>query len=146
MPKIIVYSATFVMSLLILHNFAIYWSANNPSGGYAEGFKYAFLGGFGNTVYAETAVIAGLLGIIRGFIGMRAGPTAGAIGRLVGLLTLVTSVIAIFANSVLAYLKFQSTGAGLNVYVSMLGSPIFELLIVVTLIIGFFVKSGSKPR
>lgn len=145
MSKIIVYTATFLISLLILNNFAIYWSASNPSGGYIEGLKYALLGGFGNTIYAGIAAIAALLGIIRGFIGMRAGFTAGAIGRVVGIITLVTSVIAIFANSVLVYLKFQSSGAGTNVYVSMLGSPIFEVVIIATLVIGFFLKSGSKP-
>lgn len=145
MPLIIVYTVTFVSSLLIFNNFGIYWSSSNPSGGYIEGLKYALLGGFGNTIHAEIAAIAALLGIIRGFICMRAGVTAGVIGRLVGILSLVSSVIAIFANSVLVYLKFQSSGAGTNIYVSMLGSPIFEVGIIATLVIGFFMKSGPKP-
>ena len=144
MPKIIAYGITFIFSLIILNNFASYWSSANPSGNYAEGLKYAVLGGFGNTIYAEAAAIAAILGMLRGFLSMKSGSAVGAAGRLVGVLTLLASVIAIFANGVLAYLKIQPSDTGANIYVDILGSPVFEVAIIATLIIGFFIKSSSK--
>ena len=140
--KLVLYLVTIVASFVILNFFAIYWSD-----GYTEGLLYAFLGGFGNTIPALIALVAGIIGILRVYVSSIGGFFAFLSGKIVGTVLGLLTLVAVFANGVLIYLKFQQTaGSAKNIYVEILGHPIFEIVIVAALIIALFLRNKKVMK
>ena len=120
-------------SLIILNFFSLYWN-----GGYFEGIMYALLGGFGNTVPALIALVASIIGILRSYINNNS-VISFISGKFLSILLFILTLFAIFTNGVLVYLKFQN-----DLYVNILGSAIFEIIIVTSFAFLFFVRKRKK--
>lgn len=120
-------------SLIILNFFSLYWN-----GGYFEGIMYALLGGFGNTVPALIALVASVIGILRSYINNNS-VISFISGKFLSILLFILTLFAIFTNGVLVYLKFQN-----DLYVNILGSAIFEIIIVTSFAFLFFVRKSKK--
>lgn len=137
------YPVAGVISLLILHSYAssdLALLANE--GSYSSALKQAFLGGFGNTVGALAALICSILGILRNIFSSSSGIGAFVSGKLIGSVNLLVTLVAIFWNGVVGYLKIFSEGG--QVYINLLGTSIFEVAICIVLILAFFLKPKKK--
>lgn len=120
-------------SIIILNFFALYWN-----GGYFEGIIYALLGGFGNTIPALIAIVSSVIGILRSYINNNS-VLSFISGKFLSILLFILTLLAIFTNGVLVYLKFQN-----DLYVNILGSAIFEIIIVTSFAFLFFVRKRKK--
>lgn len=141
--NIFLYPIAGVVSLLILHTFASNELTLLASeGSYASALKLAFLGGAGNTIGALAALICSLLGIVRNLFSSSSGIGAVISGKLVGIVNSLMTLIALFWNGVIIYLKlFADNG---QAYVYLLGTSAFEIIICVVLILAFFLKPRKE--
>ena len=75
------------------------------------------------------------------FVVSRRGLGALLSGKLIGLLNLLITLVAIFGNGVVGYLKLiGGNERSREVYTSLLGTGFFEVVICVGLILAFFLK------
>ena len=139
--KAIFYSVALLASAALLVNFATYWN-----GGLGEGLGYALVGGYGNTVPALIAIVASLIGLLKTFLTGKSGALAFLSGKLAGMVLAIAIVLGVFANAIVAYLKLQDTDGLPNVYVSILGSPVFEVVIVVCLVLPMFFRAKRQSE
>ena len=136
--NMLTYPIVAVVALMILHSYASSDMVQLATqGSYFSGLVQAFMGGYGNTIAALAALICSILGIIRNLLSAKGGFGALLSGRMIGLVNTLITVIAVFGNGVLAYLKFSDGG---GIYTNLLGTSIFEIVICAGLILAFFLK------
>jgi hypothetical protein len=134
----VIYPIVAVMALMILHSYASSDLVQlTTQGSYFSGLVQAFMGGYGNTISALAALICSILGILRNLLSAKGGFGAILSGKIIGLVNTIITVIAVFGNGVLAYLKFSDGG---EIYINLLGTSIFEIVICAGLILAFFLK------
>ena len=140
--NIFLYPIAGLVSLLIMYTFTNSDIALTASGGsYVTAIKLAFMGGFGNTIGALAALICSFLGIVRNVFSSNSGFGAFISGKLIGTVNSVVTLFAVFLNGVLVYLKLSENG---QIYITLLGTPIFEITICVVLTLAFFLKPKKK--
>lgn len=123
----------------VLFNFATYWS-----GGIVQGFTYALLGGFGNTIPALLVVVTAAIGLFRDILNSSESIGVFFAKKFLFLVYSMGIVFSVFANGTLIYLKLEKTANPENIYIQILGSPILEILMIVTIIVPMFIGK-SKP-
>ena len=112
----VIYPIVAVMALMILHSYASSGIVQlTTQGSYFSGLVQAFMGGYGNTIPALAALICSILGILRNLLSAKGGFGAILSGKIIGLVNTIITVIAVFGNGVLAYLKFSDGGGIINI-------------------------------
>ena len=87
---------------------------------------------------ALIALVASIIGILRSYINNNS-VISFISGKFLSILLFILTLLAIFTNGVLVYLKFQN-----DLYVNILGSAIFEIIIVTSFAFLFFVRKSKK--
>ena len=137
------YPIVALAALLVLHSYAssgLVQLATEAS--YFSGLLQAFMGGYGNTIFALVALICSVLGIIRNVLFVKGGLGGLLSGKLVGLVNSLFTLTAVFGNGVIAYLKLSEED---GVYTNLLGTSFFEIVICAGLILAFFLKPKKAP-
>jgi hypothetical protein len=136
MLKYVCYFGTIVLCLLMLNTYAMSNIGQDAAGGsYLTALNHAFLGGYGNTMFALSALIVGIIGLGRTAIGSVTGGAAWVTGKLVGIIVFILTAFAVFGNSVMVYMKLQPAGA---VYISLTGPVFFDIAVITLIIVGYF--------
>lgn len=140
--KYFIYPIVAIFSLMVLHFYASSSVAQAAAqGSYFSSFKQAFMGGYGNTIYALLALLCSVIGIIRNVLSTSSISSLSFLAKIIGLINIPISLIAIYTNGNLAYLKLSDGG---QTYTSLLGPSIFEILICFGLLVGFFLKPNRN--
>ena len=139
------------LTLIFCALYIFYSYANFASGSSAvvyTPFVDAILGGYGNTVHADLALIVGILVIIMHLILLvRTGSIWSSIlrfltGRVIGFIVFCATLMTILGNGTFIYLKF-SDNAGASLYTSISGNGYAEIIICVCSIMLLFQRKGK---
>ncbi len=118
--------------------------ATTAAGGtYTGALMQGILGGYGNTVPTLLALLTAVIGLARTWLGTFAGATAWVAGKALGTIMFLGTLLAVFSNGVMVYLKSKPEGA---IYVDLLGPLYFEAIVCVMLVIGFIAKNPAKKQ
>ena len=122
-----------------LNTYAMSGIGNAAAGGtYSSALVQALLGGYGNTIPTLFALVTALLGLARTWIGSFSGDTAWIAGKAFSAIVLLGTLLALFSNGLIIYLKSKPDGL---IYIELLGPIYFEIAVCILLMAGFFAKS-----
>lgn len=134
--KIITYGITLLIAISIIIQFALW-----HDGSFISGIGIGFTGAFGNTIPALIAALVSVVAIARAFLTQREDRTSWFAGKVLALIVGIGTVLALFSNGILIYLKLQDAGVSENLYVQMLGNFYWEAAMCFLLLAGWFYKS-----
>ena len=133
-------------ALYIFYSYAN-WVSGSSAVAYSP-FLDAIMGGYGNTVLADLALILGILVIIMHLTLMiTTSSMLGSVlrfltGRIFGVIVFLITLMTVFGNGVLAYLKFFDEVRG-PIYTSISGSGYAEIIICLCSIMLLFQSKGA---
>ena len=139
------------LALIFCALYIFYSYANWVSGSSAvvyTPFLDAIIGGYGNTVHADLALILGVLVIVMHLtLLVTTSSIWGRIlrfltGRIIGVIVLLITLMTIFGNGALIYLKFFDEVSA-PIYTSISGNGYAEIIICLCSIMLLFQRKGK---